>query len=154
MFLVPFTMPWVSLQAGRPPRKRWGCPGAGQGLTWGLRHSGPQVPPVRWGFVAWAHLPAPTREQGQKSMEYPTLRGHRELRLTGRQGCHRGGDQALEAEGTEGAAQKAAGEGQELEQGTQSTVAEGSQHQALGLGTALGLEGGLTWDGVGVGAEG
>lgn len=36
------------------------------------------------------------------------------LELTGGQGCHGGGDQALEAQCMEGAAQKAAGEGQEL----------------------------------------
>lgn len=35
-------------------------------------------------------------------------------RLTGWQGCHGGGDQALDAQGAEGATQEAAGEGQEL----------------------------------------
>lgn len=35
-------------------------------------------------------------------------------RLTGWQGCHGGSDQALDAQGAEGAAQEAAGEGQEL----------------------------------------
>ena len=50
--------------------------------------------------------------------------------LTGGQGCHGGGDQALDAQSAEGATQEAAGEGQELGAGDTGHRGQsrGSQH--------------------------
>lgn len=62
---------------------------------------GGPAPPLRPLGAGWA--PWHTRGMGTPPPQ-----------LTGGQGCHGGGDQALDAQGAEGATQEAAGEGQEL----------------------------------------
>ena len=67
------------------------------------------------GWAARPHLRGPWEQRGGgRPLAHSRDGNLPPPQLTGGQGCHGGGDQALDAQGAEGATQEAAGEGQEL----------------------------------------
>lgn len=90
-----------SLGGHRGQGRGWAAPpvwpGPGPSALWATDSH------LQWGWAAQPHLHGPWEQGGTPPPQ-----------LTGGQGCHGGGDQALDSQGAEGATQEAAGEGQEL----------------------------------------